>query len=197
PSVPSPCFPSFSPLTDSDISHLLLSHHPTTCALDPIPSSLLQTFIPNIIPFVTSLVNSSLSSGCFPSPFKRAHITPLLKKPSLDPSVIQNYRPVSLLPFLSKTFERATSNQLSAFFTENNLLDPHQSGFRPGHSTETALLLVNEALHTARAASLSSILILLDLSAAFDTVEHSILLSSLAATGICGGDDVTALLGPA
>ncbi|XP_064198071.1 uncharacterized protein LOC135258535 [Anguilla rostrata] len=120
------------------------------------------------------------------SSFKKAHITPLLKKPTLDPSVIQNYRPVSLLPFLSKTLERAASNQLSAYFSENNLLDPHQSGFRPGHSTETALLSVSESLHAARAASLSSVLILLDLSAAFDTVDHSTLLSSLAATGIRG-----------
>ncbi|XP_064164210.1 uncharacterized protein LOC135239463 isoform X2 [Anguilla rostrata] len=143
PTPPSPCLSTFSPLTDSDVSQLLLSHRPTTCALDPIPSSLLQTITPDILPFVTSLVNSSLSSGCFPSSFKLAHVTPLLKKPTLDPSIIQNNRPVSLLPFLSKTIERAASNQLSSFLLQNNLLDPHQSGFRPGHSTETALLSVS------------------------------------------------------
>ena len=108
-------------------------------------------------------------------------MTQLLKKPTLNPSAIQNYRPVSLLPFLSKTLERVASNQLSAFFSQNNLLDPHQSGFGPGHSIETAILAVKESLQ-----SLSSVLILLDLSAAFDTVNHYILLSSLAATGICG-----------
>ena len=113
--------------------------------------------------------------GCFPSSFKNAYITPLLKKPTLDPSTIQNYRPVSLLPFLSKTLERAVSNQLSAYFSQNNLLDLHQSGFRPAHLTETALLTVKESLQTAQAASLSSVLILLDLSAAFDTVNHFIL----------------------
>ena len=131
-------------------------------------------------------MNYSLSSGCFASSSKKACITPLLKKPTLDPLTFQNYRPVSLLPFLSKTIEHAASNQLSTFFSQNNLLDPHQSGFRPGHSTETALLAVKESLQPAQAASLSSLLILLDLSAAFDTVNHSILLSSLAATGICG-----------
>ncbi|KAG5839959.1 hypothetical protein ANANG_G00210920 [Anguilla anguilla] len=185
-SVPSPCFSTFSPLTDSDVSQLLLSHRPTTCALELIPSSLLQIITPDILPFVTSLVNSSLSSECFPSSFKLAHVTPLLKKPTLDPSVIQNYRPASLLPFLSKTIERAASNQLSSFLLQNNLLDPHQSSFRPGHSTETALLSVSESLHAAQAASRSSVLILLDLSAAIDTVDHPILLSSLAAMGICG-----------
>ena len=180
-SVLTPCLPSFSPLTDTDVSQLLFSHRPTTCALDPIPSSLLQAIAPDILPFITSLVNSSLSSGCFPSSFKKAYITPLLKKPTLDPSTIQNYCPVSLLPFLSKTNVLPLTN----FFSQNNLLDPHQSGFRPGHSTETALLAVKESLQTVQAASVSSVLILLDLSASSDTVNHSILLSSLAATGIC------------
>ncbi len=77
-------------------------------------------------------------------------------------------------------------NQVSAFLTQNNLLDSNQSGFRSGHSTETALLSVVEALRLARADSKSSILILLDLSAAFDTVNHQILLSTLLSKGISG-----------
>ncbi len=77
-------------------------------------------------------------------------------------------------------------NQVSAFLTQNNLLDSNQSGFRSGHSTETALLSVVEALRLARAASKSSLLILLDLSAAFDTVNHQILLSTLLKKGISG-----------
>ncbi len=77
-------------------------------------------------------------------------------------------------------------NQVSAFLTQNNLLDSNQSSFRSGHSTETALLSVVEALRLARAASKSSLLILLDLSAAFDTVNHQILLSTLLKKGISG-----------
>ncbi len=77
-------------------------------------------------------------------------------------------------------------NQVSAFLKQKNLLDSNQSGFRSGHSTETALLSVVEALRFARAASKSSLLILLDLSAAFDTVKNQILLLTLLRKGISG-----------
>ncbi|MCI4375953.1 hypothetical protein PGIGA_G00115620 [Pangasianodon gigas] len=113
-------------------------------------------------------------------------VIPILKKPTLDPSVISNYRPVSLLSFLSKTLERTVYNQLSCYLSQNNLQDPNQSGFRPAHSTETALLAVTEKLHAARSAKLSSVLILLDLSAACDTVNHKTLLSTLMSLGIRG-----------
>ncbi len=99
---------------------------------------------------------------------------------------VENYRPVSLLPFIAKTLERVVFNQLSLFLAQNNILDYNQSGFRSGHSTETALLSVTEALRLARAASKSSVLILLDLSAAFDTVNHQILMSILRKMGISG-----------
>src|SRR4029434_7833772 len=78
------------------------------------------------------------------------------------------------------------SKQVTEFLSRNNLLDPNQSGFKSGHSTKTALLSVIEAFKTARAAAQSSVLILLDLSAAFDTVNHRILLSTLLSMGISG-----------
>ncbi len=100
--------------------------------------------------------------------------------------LLENYRPVSLLPFVAKTLERVVFNQLSLFLSQYNKLDVKQSGFRSGHSTETALLSVTEALRVAKADSKSSVLILLDLSAAFDTVNHQILLSTLLSLGITG-----------
>uniref|UniRef100_A0A8C1JP40 Reverse transcriptase domain-containing protein n=1 Tax=Cyprinus carpio TaxID=7962 RepID=A0A8C1JP40_CYPCA len=179
-------FSSFSPLSETDVSKLILSSHPTTCPLDPIPTHLLQAISSSVIPSLTHIINSSLHSGTFPSAFKQARVSPLLKKPSLNPALLENYRPVSLLPFIAKTLERAVFNQLSMFLVQNNLLDSNQSGFKSGHSTETALLSVTEALRLARAASKSSVLILLDLSAAFDTVNHQILLSTLRKMGISG-----------
>ncbi|XP_071211360.1 GDP-fucose protein O-fucosyltransferase 2 isoform X1 [Salvelinus alpinus] len=145
-----------------------------------------DTISGDLLPYLTSLINSSLTAGYVPSVFKRARVAPLLKKPTLDPSDVNNYRPVSLLSFLSKTLERAVLGQLSCYLSQNDLLDPNQSGFKTSHSTETALLCVTEALRTAKANSLSSALILLDLSAAFDTVNHQILLSTLSELGISG-----------
>ncbi|KAJ8364809.1 hypothetical protein SKAU_G00136400 [Synaphobranchus kaupii] len=173
-------------LEDTDVLQLVTRQRATTCPLDPIPSAVLQSISGEVLPYLSSIFNTSLTCGYVPAVFKTARVTPLLKKPSLDPSDVRNYHPVSLLPFLSKALERAALNQLSVFHHQNNLLNPHQSGFRTGHSTETALLAVTEALVTARASSLSSVLILLDLSAVFDTVNHKLLISILAEMGISG-----------
>ena len=100
----------------------------------------------DILPFLTSTINSSLTSGIVPASFKTARIKPLLKKTTLNTTEIQNYRPVSLLSFLSKTLERAIANQMSSYLSSNNLLDPHQSGFKKAHSTETALLAVSPSV---------------------------------------------------
>ncbi len=104
-------------------------------------------------------------------------------KPTLNPSILENYRPVSILPFIAKTLEQAVFNQVSAFLTRNNLLSSNQSA---GRFQKTALLSAIEALSLARADSKSSILILLDLSTAFDMVNHHILLSTLLVKGISG-----------
>ncbi|KAK3525831.1 hypothetical protein QTP70_010908 [Hemibagrus guttatus] len=156
-----PSLTQLSTVAAEEVLQITGSCNPTTCPLDPIPSAMLQTISPDLLPFITTVINGSLTSGHVPTVFKKARVIPILKKPALDPSDISNYRP-------------------------NNLHDPNQSGFKAAHSTETALLAVTEKLHAARSAQLSSVLILLDLSAAFDTVNHKTLLSTLRSFGICG-----------
>ncbi|KAK3548963.1 hypothetical protein QTP70_022659 [Hemibagrus guttatus] len=181
-----PSLTQLSTVASEEVLQITRSCNPTTCPLDPIPSAMLQTISPDLLSFITTVINGSLMSGHVPTAFKKARVIPILKKPALDPSDISNYRPVSLLSFLSKILERVVCNQLSDYLMQNNLHDPKQSGFKAAHSTETALLAVTEKLHAARSAKLSSVLILLDLSAAFDTVDHKTLLSTLRSLGICG-----------
>jgi len=147
--------------------------------LDPIPTSLLRDILPTIAPVITEIVNSCLSSGTFPSHLKSAIVKPLLKKQSLDKEVLKNFRPVSNLSFLSKVIEKVVAARLVDHMSENRLMDPFQSAYRKGHSTETALLRVHNDIVSAVDKGRGVCLILLDLSAAFDTVDHTILLTFL------------------
>ena len=174
-----PFFEHFEPVTEEFVKKLCLSSSPKTCELDPIPSSLLCECIDVLLPYITHAVNDSLMSGSFPSIFKSAIVRPLLKKPSLDRDSLKSYRPVSNLSFLSKIIEKAVLSQLLSHLQQNNLLNPHQSAYRKCHSTETALLkIVNDILLGLDENKLS-VLALLDLSAAFDTIDHHILLHRL------------------
>ena len=109
---------------------------------------------------------------------KQALVTPLLKKPSLD-LILKNYRPISNLPFVGKLLERCVIDQLLEHICTNNLMEPLQSAYRPHHSTETALLKVKTDILKAMDNQEVACLVLLDLSAAFDTVDHKILLERL------------------
>ena len=100
-------------------------------------------------------------------------VRPLLKKPNLDPTVLSNFRPVSHLPFLSKVLEKVVFIQLQAFLQQNSVFEKFQSGFRSCHSTESALLRVHNDIALSVDAGNPTVLVLLDLTAAFDTVTHS------------------------
>ena len=155
--------------------------------LDPIPTSLTKECLSDLLPLITRIVNSSLCSGVVPPQFKQAVVTPMLKKPGLDPNDLKNFRPVSNLPFISKILEKVVLTQLQKHLSENDLLEIRQSAYRKNHSTETALLSVADGLLRNADDRLVSVLALLDLSAAFDTLDHPILLQRLETTfGISG-----------
>ncbi len=107
--------------------------------LDPLPTKLLKELLPVAEEPLLNIINSSLSLGHVPKPFKLEVIKPLIKKPILDPCELANYRPISNLPFMSKILEKVVSAQLCSFLQENDIYEEFQSGFRPRHSTETAL----------------------------------------------------------
>ena len=175
------------PVTADDVEKLIGSALNKTCQLDPAPIWLVKDMRALLSPFTTVLFNKSLVTGCFPSEFKQAVIRPLLKKTGLDANDLKNYRPVSNLSFLSKLLERVVQVRLHAFLDSNGLMPNMQSAYRRFHSTETAVTTVlNDILMAADTGQMSA-LCLLDLTAAFDTVDHDLLLLRLERQfGLCG-----------
>ncbi len=147
--------------------------------LGPIPSKLLKEVLPEVIDPLLAIINSSLSLGYVPKNFKLAVIKPLIKKTQLDPKDLVNYRPISNLPFLSKILEKVVSSQLYSFLEKNYICEDYQSGFRPYHCTETTLIRVTNDLLLSSDHGCISLLVLQDLSTAFDTIDHNILLNRL------------------
>src|SRR6218665_3155979 len=164
------------PASEAEVLLLLNSLPNKQCELDPIPTSLLKDCASVLLPVITQIINLSLSTGNFPLDFKHSLVTPLLKKANLDKENLSNYRPISNLSFLSKLTERIVLARLNDYLPSNSLLNPHQSGFTKHHSTETLLVSLYNKLVSALSHQQVSCLCLLDISAAFDTIDHNILL---------------------
>jgi hypothetical protein len=128
---------------------------------------------------IAHLANLSFNQGQFPTLFKSASVTPLLKKPGLDKSLPSNYRPISNLNNISKVLERLFLNRVQSYVVSSPNFNQFQSAYRPRHSTETSLLATLDSIFQSSDAGNSTLLVSLDLTAAFDSIDHSILLSRL------------------
>ena len=166
-------------MTEEQVTKIIRDSPTKSCSLDPWPTFLVLEFLDILITPITSIINASLTQGTCPNFFKQAYVTPILKKSSLDKEVFKNYRPVSNLNFISKILERVVAAQLQSHLDEAGLMTAFQSAYRKHHSTESALLSIHNDILLNMAKGSVTALTLLDLSAAFDTIDHTILLDRL------------------
>ena len=148
-----------------------------SAGLDTIDTSVIKLALPYILPALTHIVNLSIANCQFPKQWKRAKIIPLYKKD--DPLDARNYRPVAILPVLSKVVEKVVFLQISQYMESNGLMHPNHHGFRTAHSTATCLIQMYDRWVDALDNKMFTGVCFLDLSAAFDIVDHSLLVEKL------------------
>ena len=193
------------PISNADPLHYLKRNYLTSFYLSPVSSSeylsitqnlkikkqdvnnisipIFKTYAVTFIDVLRDIINLAFSSGIFPDSLKIAYTTPIFKKG--DKSNITNYRPISILPFVSKIFEKCLHQRLLHFLSSNQILTINQYGFLRGKSTEDATLKLIENLHNSLNSKFSAINIFIDFQKAFDTLNHTILIKKLEAYGIC------------
>ena len=164
-----PLLSALRPADQEEIRDIIKKSACATCSLDPMPTTLIKQHASVMIPVITNITIESLRSGSVPFDLKEAVIKPLLKKQGLDISNLSNYRPVSNIPYLSKIIERVVVARLKEHMSEHSLCEGMQSANKAGHSTESALVRVKNDILTSMDKTQCVLLVLLDLSAAFDT----------------------------
>ena len=176
---------SFTPVDKDYIcNQIKLLKTKTSFGHDGLSSKLLKYIDFEIGDVLACIINQSLLTGIFPDSLKLAKVAPVFKKD--DPHLTDNYRPISLLPVISKVFEKVVFRQVYDYFNDNNLLYKNQYGFRKKHSTELAGLEFHDKIASDLENSKLPLAIFLDLSKAFDTIDHEIMLHKLQYYGITG-----------
>ena len=173
------------PITKYEILDLILSLSKNKASgYDEVPVKLLQEAAEYVCEPLSYIFNISLSAGIFPDDLKIAKVIPLFKKGEKDkPS---NYRPISVLPIVSKIFEKLVNARLITFLENNNVLFEHQYGFRRGYSTKHSLVNLMDQISKCVDNKQVTLGIFLDFAKAFDTIDHDILLQKLQHYGIRG-----------
>ena len=169
----------FQPVSASEIKRFIMSSKTKSCQLYPVPTCISKGCINQRLPTMTENINSSLEQGHFSSKLKESTVYLLLKKPALDQEDNNNFRPISNLTFLSKTLKRIGGVQLDNHLTDNPLYAKMLSADRKYPNTESALLKVFNNINTAIDNQHECVLVLFYLSAAFDTIDHKILINRL------------------
>ena len=165
-------FEKFQSVSMDELKKIALSMNPKSSPHDPLPAWFIKEHIDDFLPLLHVLVNRSFSENEFPLALKHAIVTPIIKDPDGDRESYKNYRPVSNLTFLSKLIEKCASSQLHSYLQSNGLYPEYQSAYRKGHSCETALLkIVDDIQHEIYQRKMVA-LVMLDLSSAFDTIDH-------------------------
>ena len=172
------CFSEFNLLSESEVFDQITASSKKSFPLDPIRTKLLNECVDVLLPPIAKIIILSLDSGYFPRTWKCPLVRPLLKKDGLPP-VFKNFRPVSNLAFISKLVETVVAKQLQHYLNCNNLFLVFQSAYRQKHRTETALLKVMNDILLNMNNQCVTMLILFDLSAVFDTVNHDTMLRGL------------------
>ena len=171
-------------VTSTEVRNVIASLKNSSSGHDEFPPFVGKSCVDAFIEPLTHLINLSLRSGVFPSELKLAKVVPIFK--AGDTSAINNYRPISVLSFFSKVFEKIVYNHVLDFIDDNNVLYDYQYGFRHSHSTQQAIIALVDRITKSLDKGHIAITILLDLKKAFDTVDHRILLRKLYAYGIRG-----------
>lgn len=183
-------FSQFKAMSQEEVADLMKKAPNKSCSLDPLPTALLKhdNVLPIVLPTITKIINLSFIHCYVPHDYKIANVKPRIKKEGADATELTNYRPVSNLQFASKVLEKAVCTQLEHYLEEYGIMDPLQSAYRKHHSTETAMIKVKEDIDTTLDRGNAVLLVLLDLSAAFDTLDHQIMLNRLEKTVGIRGD---------
>ena len=169
---------SFTPTDVEEIMLIIKDNGVKTGPGDVLTPSLIKQHLDVLCPHFVKLVNLSLSSlSC--DGIKEAHVVPILKASNLDKNNLKNFRPVSLLSFISKLTERVVHSRINAHLAANSLDNHAQYGYKKNHSCETLLLKLIDDILVAVDQKFGVVVMIIDLSAAFDTVDHSILLNIL------------------